>query len=197
LAYRFFGQRFRLAALLLCLALPEVTLLGFFSAGAVLAWPAAQPSQADAIVVLGGDGTNGRYARGLELLQAGYSGQLVLIEPNAADRKHVLAKVPGVLIWDDVVPGNSWGEAKVTRARMLANGWRTALVVSDPPHLLRVAYAWSSNFWGSGLSYTLIATHPPWWSAWRWWAHPQSASFVENEVLKLGYYVVRYRFGLF
>jgi hypothetical protein len=67
------------------------------------------------IVVLGGDGTNGRYARGLELLQAGYSGQLVLIEPNAADRKHALANVPGVLIWDDVVPGNSWGEAKVTR----------------------------------------------------------------------------------
>lgn len=172
-------------------------MLGFFSAGAVLAWPAAQPSQADAIVVLGGDGTNGRYARGLELLQAGYSGQLVLIEPNAADRKHVLAKVPGVLIWDDVVPGNSWGEAKVTRARMLANGWRTALVVSDPPHLLRVAYAWSSNFWGSGLSYTLIATHPPWWSAWRWWANPQSSSFVGDEVLKLGYYVMRYRFGLF
>jgi hypothetical protein len=113
------------------------------------------------------------------------------------DRKHALAKVPGVLIWDDVVPGNSWGEAKATRSRMLTNGWRTALVVSDPPHLLRVAYAWSSNFWGTSLSYTLIETHPPWWSVWRWWANPYASSFVGDEVLKLGYYVVRYRFGLF
>jgi uncharacterized SAM-binding protein YcdF (DUF218 family) len=192
-----FGMRARVLALLLCLALPEVALLGFFSAGAVLAWPASQPQHADVIVVLGGDGTNGRYTRGLEFLHAGYSRQLVLIEPNPADRKNALANVPGVLIWDDVVPGNSWGEAKATRARMLANGWRTALVVSDPPHLLRLQYAWSSNFWGTGLSYTLIATHPPWWSVWRWWVNPYASSFVGEEVLKLGYYLVRYRFGLF
>ena len=184
-------------ALLLFLALPEFALLGFFTAGAVLSWPAASPQPVDVIVVLGGDGTNGRYARGLELLQAGYSRQLVLIEPNADDRKHALTDAPGVVFWDDVLPGNSWGEAKAARDRMQANGWRTAMVVSDPPHLLRVDYAWSSNFRGTDLSYTLVATNPPWWSAWRWWGDPQSSRFVEAEVLKLGYYVVRYRFGLF
>jgi uncharacterized SAM-binding protein YcdF (DUF218 family) len=183
-------------ALLLFLSLPEFALLGFFTAGAVLSWPASLPHQADVIVVLGGDGSSGRYTRGLELLVAGYSRQLVLIEPNAEDRKHALADAPGAVIWDDVLPGNSWGEAMAARDRMQANGWRTALVVSDPPHLLRVGYAWSSNFLGSGLSYTLIASNPPWWSAWRWWANPQSSSFVGEEVLKLGYYVVRYRFGL-
>jgi uncharacterized SAM-binding protein YcdF (DUF218 family) len=190
-----FGVRARVLALLLCLALPEVALLGFISAGAVLAWPASQPQHADVIVVLGGDGSGGRYARGLELLKAGYSGQLVLIEPSAADRKDASTRVR-VQIWDTVVPRNSWGEAKATRAHMLANGWHTALVVSDPPHLLRVGYAWSSNFLGTGLSYTLIATQPAWWRAWRWWVDPQSAAFVGDEVLKLGYYVVRYRFGL-
>lgn len=80
---------------------------------------------------------------------------------------------------------------------MQANGWRSARVVSDPPHLLRVNYAWFSNFWDSDFSYTLIASNPPWWSAWRWWANPQSSSFVGDEVLKLGYCVARYRFGLF
>jgi hypothetical protein len=39
------------------------------------------------------------------------------------------AAAPGVVIWDDVLPRNSWGEAKVSRAHMQANGWRTALVV--------------------------------------------------------------------
>jgi hypothetical protein len=91
----------------------------------------------------------------------------------------------------------SWGEAKTTRDRMRANGWRSALVVSDPPHLLRLKYAWSSHFAWTGLSYTLIATQPPWWSAWRWWANQSSSNFVGAEVLKLGYYLVRYRFGLF
>ena len=178
------------------LLLPEVGLVGFFTAGVVLAAPAGLPHAADAVVVLGGDGGSGRYTRGRELLGAGYSRQLVLIEPNASDHKDALANFPGVLIWDDVLPGNSWGEAKVTRAKMKANGWKAVLVVSDPPHMLRLRYAWFSNFFGSGVSYTLIATNPPWWSPWRWWSNPESKGFVENEVLKLGYYVVRYGFGL-
>ena len=197
MAHKASGLRARLFALLFCLALPEIVLLGFFTAGAVLSWPASLPHQADVIIVLGGDGSSGRYARGLELLAAGCSRQLVLIEPNAEDRKHALADVPGVVIWDDVLPRNSWGEAKAARDRMQTSAWRTALVVSDPPHLLRVQYAWASNFRGTDLSYTLIASNPPWWSAWRWWGDPQSSRFVEAEVLKLGYYVVRYRFGLF
>ena len=183
-------------ALFAVLSLPEVALLGFFTVGAVLSYPAAAPKRADVIVVLGGDFSNGRYTRGLELLRASYSSHLVLIEPNADDRKHALANVPGVEIWDDVSPSNSWGEATVARTRMQANGWRTALVVSDPPHLLRVGYAWSSNLWGAGLSYTLISANPAWWSAWRWWANPQSSRFVGDEVLKLGYYLMRYRFGV-
>lgn len=192
-----FRQRVFMFALIAVLSLPEIALLGFFTVGAVLSYPASTPQTADVIVVLGGDGSNGRYTRGLELLRASYSRHLVLIEPNADDRKHALANVPGVEIWDDISPGNSWGEAKAGRSRMQANGWRTALVVSDPPHLLRVGYAWSSNLWGAGLSYTLISANPPWWTAWRWWANPHSSIFVGEEVLKLGYYLVRYRFGLF
>ena len=79
---------------------------------------------------------------------------------------------------------------------MQAKGWRTVLVVSDPPHLLRLQYAWFSSFLGSGLAYTLIASNPPWWQPWRWWQNPVSVEFVESEVLKLGYYLLHYRFGL-
>ncbi len=171
-------------------------MLGYFTAGSVLASPSGVPHTADAVVVLGGDWSSVRYTRGRDLIRAGYSRKLVLIQPNAVDRKDALANLPGVVIWDDVLPGNSWGEAKVTRARMQANGWKSVLVVSDPPHMLRLRYSWFSNFWCTDLTYTLIATNPPWWSAWRWWANPQSNSFVENEAVKLGYYVLHYRFGL-
>ena len=79
---------------------------------------------------------------------------------------------------------------------MQAKGWRTVLVVSDPPHLLRLQYAWFSSFRGTDLTYTLIASNPPWWNPWRWWQNSVSVEFVESEVLKLGYYLLHYRFGL-
>ena len=79
---------------------------------------------------------------------------------------------------------------------MQANGWRTVLVVSDPPHMLRMRYAWGAAFRGSDFSYTLVATELLWWPDWRWWTNPYATRFVEDEVLKLGYYVFKYRFGL-
>jgi len=150
-----------------------------------------------AVVVLGGGGggVSTRYARGRELIVAGYSKHLILIEPSLAERKDALSSLPGVQV--DFIDSSqqSWKEAQAVRARMLANGWRSVLVVSDPPHMLRVKYAWASNLRGTGLTYTLIATNPPWWSAWRWWSNKPSSDFVRNEVLKLGYYVLRYPLG--
>lgn len=189
------SQNVLLGLLLALLLVPEVALVGFFTVGAVLASPASQPHRADVVVVLGG-GVE-RYPRGRDLVLAGYASRLIVFEPSAAERQDALAQVPNAEFWDDVKPQNTWGEALAVSSWMKRNGLQTALVVSDPPHLLRVAYSWSSHFRGASLSYTLVATEPAWWSTWRWWANFQSTRFVENEVLKLGYYVLRYRFGVF
>lgn len=101
--------------LLLFLLVPELALLAFFTAGALLACPAELPRHADVVVVLGGSGDGARYARGLELVRAGFSERLVFIEPNAKERKDALAKLRGVEVWDDVLPRNSWGEARPAR----------------------------------------------------------------------------------
>jgi DUF218 domain len=182
-----------LTLLLALLLLPELAMLGFFSAGAVLSLPAKLPHAADVVVVLGG-GVE-RYPRGRDLVLAGYSKRLVVINPTTDERKDAQTRFPGTELVFDETPRNSWDEARVVRTRMQANGWHTALVVSDPPHLLRVAYSWSSAFRGTGLSYTLISSDPRWWPGWRWWGNPQASSFVGDEVLKLGYYVLRYPFG--
>ena len=170
--------------------------LGFWSAGAILALPSSNPQRADAVVMLGG-GDGARYARARELVLAGLAPRLVLIDPTAAELADAKTRFPDAMVWKDVLPGNSWGEAKTTRTRMQANGWKSVLVVTDPPHMLRVRYAWASNFFGSDLHFVLVAANPTWWSTWRWWQNPQSAQFVGEEMLKLGYYVVRYRFGFF
>ncbi len=174
---------------------PGLAFLGFVSAGAVLAYPAGAPSHVDAVVVLGGDGGQ-RYARALEVVMDGYSKRLLLINPNEPVVKAALSQLRGVQVQFDNSPHNSWEEAKAVRTRMLANGWKSVLVVSDPPHMLRLKYAFGSNFWGSDLSYTLIATNPSWWSAQGWWQNKIAKDFVISEVQKLGYYVLHYRFGL-
>ncbi len=189
-------RRLFFVLLLVFLLLPELALLGFFTVGVLLSSQAGLPHGADVVVVLGG-GDGARYTRGRELVQAGYSKNLLLIDPPAAERQHAMASLAGVQVWVDDRPHNSWQEAQNALALMRANGWRSALVVSDPPHLLRLRYTWASIFRGTGLSYTLIASNPPWWSAWRWWQNPQSERFVSGEVLKLGYYVLKYRFGIF
>lgn len=178
------------------LLLSALALLGYLTIGALLSFPAELPRRADAVVVLGGDQYGDRYARGRELLVAGYSARLLLINRSASERVDAQSRLQGVEVRIDNLPRSSWQEAKAVRAWMEAYGWRSVLVVSDPPHMLRLRYTWSSIFRGTDLAYTLIATNPPWWSTWRWWRNPDSADFVSSEVLKLGYYIVRYRFDL-
>jgi hypothetical protein len=121
--------------------------------------------------------------------------RLILLYPGAAEISDAQAKVPGVEIVDSMPAQGSWGEALAVRELMKAEGLRSVMVVSDPPHMLRLRYTWGSVLRGTGLDYTLVATTPPWWPGWRWWRNPGASDFVGNEVLKLGYYVVRYRFG--
>lgn len=191
-----------MTVLVAVLCLPELALLGFMTTGALLSSASSGPHRVDVVVVLGGDGGAGglgeRYLRARDLVLAGYSQRLIVLNAGAATRKDALARVPGAEFVDSMhSPGGagSWGEAQAVRQRMQAEGLRSVMVVSDPPHMLRLRYTWGSVLRGTGLVYTLVATSPPWWPGWRWWRTTESASFVGNEVLKLGYYVVRYRFG--
>ncbi len=167
--------------------------MGFFTVGAALSSPAGTPRAVHVVVVLGG--SVDRQIRGRDLVLAGYSKRLLVINASEQERKTLQVTMPGAELIFDNTPHHTWDEAQMARTRMQASGWHTALVLSDPPHLLRVAYSWSSAFRGTDLSYTLISSDPPWWPGWRWWSNPTSAAFVESEVLKMGYYLLRYPFG--
>ena len=182
---------------LVSLGLATLAFAGFLAAGALLSAPAGAPRTVDAVVVLGGDGrlSTSRYARGRDLVLAGYGKRLILFYPGAADLKDAKARVPVVEVVACMPAPNSWSEAQAVRERMQAEGLRSVMVVSDPPHMLRLRYTWGSILRGTGLDYTLVATTPPWWPGWHWWASLDAAQFVGSEVLKLGYYMAKYRFG--
>ena len=166
----------------------------WLSLGAIMAWPAGEPVAADAVIVLGEDPGH-RYLRGKELLLAGYADTLVLILPLPHVLQDASVNLSGVKVHIDRSADSTWSEAQIMRRWMEANGIRHVLVVSDPQHMLRVSYSWWSVFRGSGLRYTLIASPSAYWSAWHWWDNEPIAINVGMELLKLTYYVGRYRFG--
>lgn len=189
----------RPAALLGWTAAAVVLLLAL--APFLLQWPNEKPDKADAIIVLGG-GTGDRVAKSLLLYQAGYAKLLVLTGNDQAlpEKMHAVSDARADFLRSREVPAerilyvypssDSWQEAQSTLGLMQRLNWDNVIVVSDPPHLLRLAYTWKQAFRGQEKSYVLVATEPEWWTPSRWWFDRTSLAFVFSEMAKLGYYVL-------
>src|SRR6266480_3750384 len=179
------------------------TLTAFWNAGRYLSAPAGAPRAADCIVALGGD-TGYRIVTALDLYRRGYAPLILLtgVEDSPSDTRRayltwraeylVKAGVPSAAILYDEHSTNSRDEARNTLARANARGWKSVLVVSDPPHMRRLALAWGKAFGGTGRNYILVATAPAWWRERAWWRSERAAQFVLTEYVKLGYYLARY-----
>jgi uncharacterized SAM-binding protein YcdF (DUF218 family) len=171
-------------------------------AGYWLEAPARAPAPADAIVVRGGD-DGGRLTRGLALYRARYAPTIVLTgleHRNPAIRAAYLTwradylirqGVPQAALRYDAESQNSYEEATNVLALMRKHGWRSVLVVSDPPHLRRLSWTWERVFKGSGLHYVLTPSEADWWSPGNWWRDEKSGAFVIMEYIKLAYYIAK------
>ncbi len=191
-------KRFACLAGFLCIVL---AVIGFLRAGVFLSSPARQPVKADAMVILGGD-AGARTLKGIELYKKGYAARVILTgldegEPEAQNyylhwRSQMLigAGVPKRALQFDTVSKNSWEEAANTLKRAQAAGWKTVLVVSDPPHMRRLKWVWGKLQRGTGVDVVLVEAVPSWWEPQRWWKNEISAKFVANEYLKIAYYLV-------
>ena len=172
--------------------------LAFTQAGRYLESAQQDPHKADLIVCVGGD-WGARTRKAAELYRLGYATHILLTgdlrlppvsgQPDLGTRdRYLLALgVPREAILIDTVADSSRSEAEHTRTLMTERGWRRALVVSDPPHMRRLAWLWDRSFTGSGREFRVIAAGMPAWDAQAWWKDPWSAEFVRNEYLKLAY----------
>jgi uncharacterized SAM-binding protein YcdF (DUF218 family) len=187
--------------LLALLAFSGIALLFFASLGFVVSHYSRQPEKADVIVVLGGD--NGlRVQKGAELYKAGYSRSILLTgiderfyrpgHPNWRERMMVSLGVPKKAIKVDTHSRTTWEEAVNTSETMKKSGWNSAIVVSDPPHMLRLHQTWKKAFTGSRNTFILVATEPPWWNQLLWWQNRKSFQFVLSEMKKNLFYTVVY-----
>jgi uncharacterized SAM-binding protein YcdF (DUF218 family) len=173
----------------------------FFQVGYLLESPAQQPEKADIIVPLGG-GSSSRVHKAAELYEQGFAPNVLLTDIRGGDangsshssdwRIRFLLEhgVQDNMLTFDALSTNSWEEAVNTLHLMRERNWMRVLVVSDPPHLRRLDWAWDKVFEGSGKEYRLIASSLEDWDPGRWWQDENSARFVVMEVTKLAYYQV-------
>jgi uncharacterized SAM-binding protein YcdF (DUF218 family) len=183
------------------LTLTAAALLIFITLGFVVSHYSRSPKKADVIVVLGGD--NGlRIHKGAELYKAGYSRHILLTgiderfyrpgHPNWRERMIVSLGVPKNAIKVDTSSKTTWEEAVNSSETMKKRGWKSALVVSDPPHMLRLHQTWKKAFEGTTNIFIPVATEPPWWNPLLWWKNRKSFQFVISEMKKNLFYTVMY-----
>jgi len=161
----------------------------------------SKPEKADVIIVLGGD-DGPRVDKGGRLFNAGFAPNVVLTgidsryyrpsRPNWRERRLTEAGVPKKAINVDTSSETTWEEALNSVAMMKEKGWNSAIVVSDPPHMLRLHSTWKRAFKGSSKSFILVATSPEWWEPLFWWQNETSYRFVISEIKKNVYYRVVY-----
>ena len=163
--------------------------------------PAALP-RADAVVLLGG-GWEYREKRAVELLRLGLAGRVLLTGvaewSGAGTPAHYpsydylrAAGVAADAVWADGSARNTWQEIVWVRNAAAQNGWQTLLIVSDPPHLRRLAWVCRQVLDRRGIAYRLAATNPDWWRPAAWWKDPSALRYMALECLKLNYYRLRY-----
>ena len=153
----------------------------------------AEVRPADVIVVLGGgNGDRDRYAS--ELFARGLASHVIAtggpVGTEAGATGLVLDGVPRQAITLANGTQNTRGDALRSRQIMEEEGWHTALLVTDPYHALRSLWTFQAAFQNTPLSVWPAPVVGGWFDPDHWWQTEDGSVAVEEEYLKLAYYVV-------
>lgn len=166
----------------------------------------AEPTPADAIVVLGG-GARVRLDHGFELYRRGLASRIVITSSlssrllathgtrNSYEELRRLGAPADAITWLRW-PRNTFEEALAVRKLAEAQGYGCLLVVTEAFHSRRVAETFARAFEPGRAQ--LVITCPPASVArlHRWWERRRDVEAVLNEWMSLAYYRLRYRVRL-
>ena len=174
----------------------------FVNLGHWLSEPVNKPVKTDLIVTLGGGGIE-RDQMAADLYKAGYAKKILLTGMgkivNSSQHYYEYPRslfflkqgIPAEALLFDGLSINTHQEAINIAIVLTAHHWHSALVVTDPPHIRRVAFCLSSVF-KNNFSYSLIQSDAPTWHADRWWQDENWRRFSLSEVVKLIFYAIVY-----
>jgi len=148
--------------------------------------------RADVIVVLGGgDGDRQRYAA--ELYHQGFANYLITtgapIGSDTGARELTARGVPrGAIVLANGTQ-NTRQDAELSRQLILAHGWKSAILVTDPYHIRRALWTFQTAFGGTAVQISPAPVVGGWFNADVWWQSDDGFVVVAEEYLKLVYYV--------
>lgn len=156
------------------------------------------PHRADAILVLGSNGGE-RVPRAVELYGAGSSSNVIVSvgtecsQSIAEGSKAAFDSLRHLGVSETIVTlqtasCNTWAEAHDAAKLMQSRGWRSVIVVTDPPHIRRTGFSFNHAFAHTDLTFTLVSTQPDWWVVGPWWKNDIARQYVQSELLKFAFY---------
>jgi len=151
-------------------------------------------SHADVIVVLGGgNGDRAEYAG--QLYRRGLAPHVIATGGPVGTTSAATALLPWGVPSNVVALANgtqnTYQDALATRHLMEVNHWQTALLVTDPYHMRRSVWTFRTAFAGTPLQIQPAPVVDGWFRANRWWTTEEGFAVVNEEYLKIAYYVLR------
>ncbi len=154
-----------------------------------------EPVKSDVIVCLGG-GTPERLNRAVELYQKGYSKStsMMLVGESYDTKEYLQTTYPQTPIVQHHAPKNTKEEVAYIKRYMLQQGYKTALVVTDPPHSRRVSVLGSvlSVEDESDLTLRMVSSEVNWWKAKSYYNDERSGETVLSESMRILYSILCY-----
>lgn len=159
-----------------------------------------KPVKSDILVCLGG-GKIERVIKSIELLKQGYIENQVflLIGESWYNQPYIKKNYPDISIIIDEGPKNTKDEVLFIKRYMIENNYKSAMIVTDPPHSRRVQLLTSLIFLDGdeALRFHLVGSDVKWWNRYSYYENTRAIGFSFRETGKIIYNFIAYNiFGL-
>ncbi|MBL0174108.1 MAG: YdcF family protein [Ignavibacteria bacterium] len=150
---------------------------------------------ADAACVAGGD-SGPRAERAFALYRAGRVPRIVFLSKTPG----LYASIPPYTAWDsasirsagvrvsdvllDGTTRNTEEEAGRVRDLSSSNGWRSVIIISDPPHMRRLRRIYTRQLSSTPLVWHLDPVSLPYWRTEKWWCDRVAFEYGIRETVK-------------
>lgn len=152
-----------------------------------------EPVKSDIIVCLGG-GTIERVKKSIALLEESYveNNIFLLIGESWYNQPYLKKNYPNLAVIIDESPKNTKEEVLFIKQYMKAQGYKNALIVTDPPHSGRVQLlTFLLTVEGDeSMTFRVVGSDVGWWDKDHYWKNKRARDFVKHEIVGILYHFI-------
>jgi len=149
-----------------------------------------KPIESDIVICLGG-GTIDRVKKSVKLIEKGYvsTNKFLMIGESWYNQPYLKKNYPDISVDIDETSKNTKEEVLFIKKYMKKHNYKSALIVTDPPHSRRVKLLTSILLdEDNSIMYYMVSSDVKWWNARYYYLNTQARSFVFYESMKIFYH---------